>query len=68
MEEERTKAGELYAKINQRTKELGGNLLPSEIILGSMVEVINSADFAERQTAERLLFLVMLRQWLSWLC
>lgn len=55
MEEEKTKAGELYALINQRTKEIGGNLLPSEILLGSMVEVIRSADFTQSADGRKAL-------------
>lgn len=55
MEEEKTKVGELYATINRRTKEIGGNLLPSEIILGSMVEVIESADFAKSPDGRKAL-------------
>lgn len=47
MKEEKTKVGELYAMINQKTKEIGGDLLPSEIILGSMVEVLKSVDYVE---------------------
>ena len=53
--EEKTKAGELYAIINQKTKEIGGCLLPSEILLGSMVEVIKSADFAETSDGRKTL-------------
>ena len=55
MNDKKTKVAELYDIIDQQTKGIGGHLLPSEVILGSMVEAIQSADFKQAPDGRKAL-------------